>query len=164
MLTQSRAEIQAFFEKNAEKHRTFQKHVIVYIRYAIEKELVFTMVNGKLETIKQAQKGDYVILNPTIGGSGERYVREAAAVRERYDIMPDTTVMIEGSHWYQAQSKGFVKGFVYEGEPIRFEAPWGEAMILEPGDFLANSLSDGPDFIYRIEAGAFRDTYQPAEA
>jgi hypothetical protein len=39
---------------------------------------------------------------------------------------------------------------------ISFVAPWGEAMVLQPGDYLVKS--DGG--YYRIEREAFRTTYK----
>jgi hypothetical protein len=45
----------------------------------------------------------------------------------------------------------------YEGsESVVFVAPWGERMILSPGDYV---VSDGPDAFYRIARHEFSNTY-----
>jgi hypothetical protein len=67
----------------------------------------------------------------------------------------------EGFRQYPAN--GSCHAFEYEGQAFAFEAPWGERMIVNPGDYIATPTI-GSDDIYRIERNAFLATYREARA
>ena len=156
----SRALVVKAFHETPGK-RLFSKTGRVLARYAQAEETIFTLVAGKLETLNKAQFGDVVVMNAEIGGSAERYILPRAKFESRYTLTPGAPVVhADGHAWVWADASGRVLAFEWTGDPIRFEAPWGEDMVLESGDWLCQALP-GPDSdVYRIERGAFLTTYR----
>lgn len=114
-----------------------------YAVVATEEEVV-TITAAGAETRNSAAPGDVIMSGP----SGERYVVKAAKFGGLYDGEVGATVIPN-------QSQRLVKE--YEGAAsVVFVAPWGERMILNPGDYV---VSDGPDAFYRIARVEFEDTY-----
>jgi hypothetical protein len=47
----------------------------------------------------------------------------------------------------------------YAGETISFKAPWGEEMMCQNGEFIANPIGGAETDIYGIAEVEFRQTY-----
>ncbi len=135
--------------------REFQKFGIVMARTAIEGEVVITMINGVEETRKTAGPNDMVVRNP----GQEEYIISSDKFRQRYTLNQD---MYPGLVWVQYKAIGRCWAFMYTGDAFEFEAPWGEAMKVEPGDMIAITDPKNLDDIYRIEKTAFAETYRLA--
>lgn len=45
-------------------------------------------------------------------------------------------------------------------EKFTFDAPWGEPMLVEDGDYIAVADINNLDDIYRIEQESFKKTYK----
>jgi hypothetical protein len=138
--------------------RTYQKRGTFIARYAEPGETILTIVAGRLETLAGAEWGDVVLMNIEVGSSVERYLIKPAMFDKRYD-RTDRTIVTDGHSWMVVKAKGRVDAFRYEGPSIVFEAPWGEDMILQDGDWLARPTEGAADDIYRIEREAFAQTY-----
>jgi len=135
----------------ANKVKLYRKKALVMIRPAVAGEVIATRIDGEQETINTARAGDSVVR----GVKGELYVITPEAMANRYGPPigdPDP----QGFREYAA--KGVCHAFRYEGPPTTFEAPWGEQMIVRPGDFIGTSVL-GSDQFYRIETSAFAATY-----
>jgi hypothetical protein len=108
-----------------------------------EEEVVTVTASG-VETRNTATAGDVIMSGP----SGERYVVKATKFAGLYDGEVGDTVIPN-------QSPRMVKQ--YDGESVVFDAPWGERMLLQHGDYV---VSDGPDAFYRIGEHEFEETYE----
>lgn len=117
---------------------TFARNTVPGLR------VVTITADGK-ETENTANEGDVIMSGP----SGEQYVIKGPKFDKLYTENPDGTRIPEQSP--RQVSK-------YEGtEEITFTAPWGESMILKPGDYL---VKDG-DGYYRIAKTEYEQTYNP---
>jgi hypothetical protein len=153
-----------FFE--SQEKRTYLKYGQFLYRNAIEGETILTVVNGKLETIKTAEKNEVVLRNISIGSSAETYVISYDKFVDRYTSTP-TQKLIDGQFWSIAEAKGKIEAFEFTqyqlviGEPtIIFDAPWNEEMICYRGDYLARPIPGCNNDIYRIERETFNLTYR----
>jgi hypothetical protein len=145
----------AFAEAVAKKQvRRYRKKGNLRIRAAAAGEVVPTTIDGEKETVNTAGPGDYVVH----GTRGEQYVITPQILAARYGE-PIGPVDAQGYREYPA--RGSCYAFRYQGAPDTFKAPWGEEMIINPGDYLATPAI-GSDHIYRIEKNAFADTYVEA--
>ena len=111
-----------------------------------EKEMpvVTITVDGK-ETQNVAAPGDIIMSGP----SKEQYVIKAAKFPKLYQVTGDTAI--------PEQSPRMVA--VYTGKDmVNFTAPWGESMVLKPGDYL---VKDGDAGYYRIAKVEYEQTYNP---
>ncbi len=131
------------------KYNKFGK---VTVRKAKPGEVIDTIIGGKKETTNTAKTGDVVVQNPT----GELYVMTESKFLGRYTV--SGTI---GAKPIAAKATGSCWAFQYKGQAFSFQAPWGEEMIVEPGDFIAQSAQGNYDDIYRIEKNAFKRTYRP---
>jgi hypothetical protein len=131
--------------------RHYRKCARVDIRPAVPGELVETMLAGERETVNMARAGDYVVR----GIQGEQYIIKENTLATRYGP-PLTGPDEDGFRKYEA--KGDFHAFRYDGEPIEFMAPWGEAMIARSGDYIG-TIAIGSNEYYRIEEDAFDTTY-----
>ena len=102
------------------------------------------------ETMNQAQQGDFVVSN--LGGSGEEYILSGDKLAKRYKEV--------GNGIYQAT--GECRGVEYSGPETSFEASWGQAMVLKPGDMIVTPLPQKGE-VYRIARQEFESTYRPIE-
>ena len=108
----------------------------------IQMQVVTYTQDGK-ETQNTAAPNDIVMSGPT----GERYVVRAAKFPKLYTRGAGDTVTPDQTPKQVA---------VYTGQQtISFKAPWGEMMILKPGDYV---VKDG-DGYYRIAKTEFELTY-----
>jgi len=156
----SPAEVASLF--SSRPTRTYQKRGTFLARYAEPGETILTIVAGKLETLAAAKWGDVVLMNIEIGSSVERYLIAADMFQKRYELT-ERTITTDGHSWMLVTAKGQVNAWQYEGPSVTFEAPWGESMLLEEGDWIANPVGGKPDDIYRIEREAFAGTYRLLE-
>lgn len=122
-------------------------------------ETVLTIVSGKLETMKQAKAGDIVIRNIILGGSAETYIMSKEKFENRYSVVDNTSLFIDGYLWYKATAKGQVFASMYKGDTFKFTASWGEEMICNDGDYIARPVDGDINDVYRIEKDAFDKTY-----
>jgi hypothetical protein len=142
--------------------KTYQKRGTFLARYAEPDETILTIVAGKLETLAAAKWGDVVVMNIEIGSSVERYLVAKDMFEKRYELT-ERTITTDGHSWMLVNAKGRVRAWQYEGPSVTFEAPWGESMLLEEGDWIASPVGGEPDDIYRIEREAFAGTYRLLE-
>ena len=105
---------------------------------------VVTMTADGKETQNNAELGDIIIS----GATGENYVIKKAKFPKLYHGSI-------GSDVYPEQSPRQVA--VYNGEPVSFKAPWGEDMIIKPGDYLVKDPANTG--YYRIAKVEFEKTY-----
>ena len=122
-------------------------------------ESVLTIVAGKLETIKQANRGDIILRNIIIGSSAETYIVAPDVFEKRYEKTNTDEIFMDGFIWSKAIAKGKINAAQYIGETIEFDAPWGEKMLCETGDWIANPIGGNEDDIYRSEKDTFIQTY-----
>jgi len=110
---------------------------------------VVTVTSDGKETQNVAQKGDIIMSGP----SEENYVIKSEKFPKLYQGNLGSTVVPE-------QSPRMVA--VYNGDkPVTFTAPWGESMVLKPGDYL---VKDGDQGYYRIAKAEYEQTYnQPGK-
>ncbi len=113
---------------------------------ANEPQRVVTMTSDGKETENTAAQGDIIMSGP----SGETYVLKAAKFPKLYQGSIGETVVPE-------QNPRMVA--LYDGDQvINFMAPWGENMVLKPGDYL---VKDGDSGYYRIAKLEYEQTYNP---
>jgi len=128
--------------------KDYAKFTEIKVRKAIPNELIETFTSDGKETQNTANENDFVVTN--LGGSGEEYILPADKLHKRY-------FNVEGDIW---KAKGECKALEYIGEPMHFEAIWGEAMALKPGDMICSPLPDLNE-VYRIARAEFFSTYAP---
>lgn len=126
--------------------KDYAKFTEIKVREAIPNELIETFTSDGKETQNTAKENDFVVTN--LGGSGEVYILPADKLYKRY-------FNVEGDIW---KAKGECKALEYSGEPMQFEASWGEAMVLKPGDMICSPLPDLNE-VYRIARAEFFSTY-----
>lgn len=104
---------------------------------------VTTVTADGKETENTANVGDFIVSGP----SRERYVLTPAKLSKNYVGNPGQTLTPEQGPRLVAR---------YDGRDIvNFTAPWGERMVLKPGDFVVKA----DDGYYRIAAKEFVHTY-----
>ena len=107
---------------------------------------VETITSDGKETQNVAEPGDIIMSGP----SRENYVLKAAKFPKLYQGQIGQTVVPE-------QNPRMVA--LYTGqETVSFIAPWGESMVLKPGDYL---VKDGDAGYYRIAKVEYEQTYNP---
>lgn len=105
---------------------------------------VVTVTSDGKETQSVAEKGDIIFS----GVHQEKYTIKAAKLPKLY-------VGNVGGDIHPEQSPRQVA--VYSGEPVLFKAPWGEDMIIKPGDYLVKDPANTG--YYRIAKAEFEKTY-----
>ncbi len=116
--------------------------------YAVSQQQmpVVTMTSDGKETQNTAEPNDIIMSGP----SGEKYVIKAAKFPKLY-------VGQMGGPVHPEQSPRNVA--VYTGQtPVNFTAPWGESMVLKPGDYL---VKEAEGKYYRIAKKEYEMTYNP---
>ena len=110
-----------------------------------EQPVVTVTCDGE-ETQNVAAQGDIIMSGP----SKENYVVKSAKFPKLYQGQIGQTVIPE-------QGPRLVA--LYTGQqPVSFTAPWGESMVLKPGDYL---VKDGDQGYYRIAKVEYEQTYNP---
>jgi len=107
---------------------------------------VTTVTSDGKETQNTADSGDIVMSGP----SGEKYVIKSAKFPKLYSGQI-------GGPIHPEQSPRNV-GIYYGSAPITFTAPWGESMVLKPGDYL---VKEDEGKYYRIAKKEYEATYNP---
>jgi hypothetical protein len=111
-----------------------------------QEQPVVTITSDGKETQNVAAPNDIIMSGP----SRENYVVKAAKFPKLYQGQLGQTVVPE-------QSPRMVS--LYTGQqPVTFTAPWGESMVLKPGDYL---VKDGDTGYYRIAKHEYEQTYNP---
>lgn len=126
--------------------KRYKKFGTVHARPAVNGERIVTILDGVKETENTAKHGDIVVTGP----KGEEYIIGKDKFKSRYK-----STAKHGE--YEPIGEGFATR--YTGEEFRFPAPWGEEMLIQPGDYLYTPAI-GSDDIYRIEAEVFKQTYR----
>jgi hypothetical protein len=118
------------------------------VSYAVAQQQmpITTMTSDGKETQNTAESGDIVMSGP----SGEKYVIKAAKFPKLYSGHIGGTIHPE-------QNPRNV-GIYYGSAPITFTAPWGESMVLKPGDYL---VKEDEGKFYRIAKKEYELTYNP---
>jgi len=107
---------------------------------------VVTVTADGRETQNSAEPNDVIMSGP----SGERYV-------VRSSKFPKLYVGSVGGTVHPEQSPRSVA--LYSGDsPVSFVAPWGESMVLKPGDYL---VREDEGKYYRIARHEYEMTYNP---
>jgi hypothetical protein len=109
-----------------------------------ERVVVTTTADG-VETTNTAIPGDVIMSGP----SGELYVVKSGKFASLYEGTLGAAVIPNQSPRRVTRYTG--------GTTVVFTAPWGEDMVLKPGDYL---VADGEGF-YRIAREEFEKTYDP---
>lgn len=118
---------------------------MTYTVSSTEQPVVTVTSDGK-ETQNVAAQGDIIMSGP----SRENYVVKSAKFPKLYQGDVGGVVMPEQSPRLVATYTG--------KEPVQFTAPWGESMVLKPGDYL---VKDGDAGYYRIAKVEYEQTYNP---
>ena len=106
---------------------------------------VTTITHSGIETTNKALDGDIIMC----GSSKERYVLKLSKFLKLYIEDKDKDVYPEQSYRTVA---------LYDKvDEINFIAPWGESMVLKPGDYLVKESDE--DKYYRIGKFEFEETY-----
>lgn len=113
---------------------------------ATAQQPITTTTNDGKETQNTAEPNDIVISGP----SREMYVLKPAKFSKNYQGKIGGPVYPEQNLRYVALYTGSM--------PINFLAPWGESMVLKPGDYL---VKEAEGKYYRIAKKEYEDTYNP---
>lgn len=141
--------------KEAGLIKTAKKTAKIWVRDAYPQEVIETWINDELETKKTAGIDEVVV--QAITKDKEEYLISVELLNKRYERTKKKQIK-KGLWWRLYEPKGFAYVFEYHGPSATFMAPWDELMIIHPGDYLATT--DGnEDSVYRIERGAFDQTY-----
>jgi hypothetical protein len=108
-------------------------------------QVVETYTSDGKETTNTAHKGDFIFSGP----SGELYVLKPSKVQKVY------TGSIGGTLTPEQSNRSVT---LYNGPEINFTAPWGESMVLKPGDYLVKEQDNSG--YYRIAKKEFEQTYE----
>lgn len=107
---------------------------------------VVTITSDGKETQNVAQPNDIIMSGP----SKENYVVKGIKFPKLYQGELGQTVVPE-------QSPRMVAAYTGK-DSVTFTAPWGESMVLKPGDYL---VKDGDQGYYRIAKVEYEQTYNP---
>jgi len=140
--------------KKALKYQPFdgsqeQMPAMSYMVVKEPQEVVTITADGK-ETQNKAESGDVIISGP----SKEKYAIKASKFPKLYSGKLGEVITPEQSPRLVAQVNNIQ-------QPITFKAPWGEDMILKPGDYL---VKDGDQGYYRIAKKEYEQTYNPIKS
>lgn len=129
-----------------------QKFGRVFVNYEPVGTEIHTIIDGKIETKNTVKHEDDAVIT---GPKGEKYIISAQTLKDRYKKVGDSP---KGEVYAPT---GKILAVKYVGPSFSFPAPWGENMICNNGDYLCATL-EKPSEVYRIEKGAFFQTYKKA--
>jgi len=134
-------------KKKAINYAFVQPDALRPLTYCVSKErsTIETHTADGKETTNTAEIGDIIFSGP----SGERYVLKPAKVQKLYTGTIGAALTPEQTPRQVAR---------YDGQEMSFVAPWGENMVIKPGDYLVRE-QDGSGY-YRIAKKEFEQTYQ----
>lgn len=138
----------------------YKKTGTAWLRPAEPGEIIETRVGGQLETLSQARSDSFVVRANT--KDQEQYIISGARARERYNLSNLDSSSPGNQAFVECEAIGTVWAYQYSGDTFTFQAPWGEQMIVNDGDFLCSPSLDSFDDVYRIEQNAFYETYRSA--
>jgi hypothetical protein len=124
-------------------------------------EIIVTEIRGEgEETVSRpADEGDWVVRNRCPETGNEQYLVSADKFKGRYRR---TAQPAESDGWAEFVPLGKTVRYFFlpanEGS-FTFKAPWGEDMVVHPGDVIVQDLDDRWD-VYRVAAASFRCTYE----
>lgn len=140
--------------------KVYQKTANVLWRPTVPGETVITAISGVIETIRTVGMGQIIIRNFDVGKTTELYVVGLNKFASRYKVEEGMHYIIDGINWGLAKAEGRIRSFQWDAEAFTFDAPWGEQMLCNPGDWIAIPYPTKDDLdIYRIEKNAFANTY-----
>lgn len=116
-----------------------------YTQSQAQQPVITVTADGK-ETQNVAEPGDIIMSGP----SRENYVVKAAKFPKLYQGEVGGVVTPEQGPRMVARYMG--------RDTVQFTAPWGESMVLKPGDYL---VRDGDAGYYRIAQAEYEQTYNP---
>lgn len=134
-------------------------------RPATPGEIVVTVIagEGKETQSKPAAAGDWVVRNRCESSGHEQYLVSAGKFAERYEG-PLGPADRDGWAPYRPRGVEMLYALVRDEDgSFSFTAPWGEAMVARPGDALVRDPNDPKD-LYRVQAAAFKCTYEIVKA
>ena len=134
-------------------------------RPAREGEIVISVIagEGKETQSRPARPGDWVVRNRCPETGNEEYLVRGEKFRDRYRA---TSVAPGPDGWQEFRPVGKELRFIFlppEEGAFTFTAPWGEAMVVRPGDAILQDPKDEKD-VYRVAAGSFAYTYEVVAA
>lgn len=130
----------------------YKKTAKVLARQAIPGEVIETMIDGRLETRKEAGDNEMVVKNP----GGEVYLVSKETFHSKYELLEDSSE----SDWRTYQAKGEIWALPNTfGRPIEIQAPWGPMYGDENCWLVMNSEGDA----YLLADEAKNETYAPVE-
>lgn len=137
--TTSKKQLEYSFSVSTEK--------LTPMSYTVAKEPteVETILPDGKETKNKAEPGDIIMSGP----SGERYVIKAKKFGSLYSGKIGEKIKVAPNPRQVARYSG--------KDTISFKAPWGEDMVLKPGDYV---VKDGDSGFYRIAKAEFEKTYE----
>jgi hypothetical protein len=130
-------------------------------RPAMLGEVIMTIIagGGKETQSKPAEAGDMVVRNRCAATGGEQYLVKSTSFAERYEATPETADA-QGWRHYRPRGAEMLYFIVREQDgSFRFDAPWGEPMVAQPGDAIARNPTN-PSDTYRVAREAFTCTYE----
>jgi len=120
-----------------------------FIIYEMDVPLeVITKIKGVKETTNTAKRGDVIFTGPL----GEQYVVGPSKFISLYNVQEGIATPRPLPRMVAKITKTLL-----HNKPLQFIAPWGESMLLAPGDYLVQDPSGKGH--YRIEKSAFTMTY-----
>ena len=97
--------------------RKYRKSVTVLARPAIPGEVIETMIDGRLETRKEAGENEMVVTNP----GGELYIVPGETFHSKYALLGSSE-----DEWQKYEAKGEIWAIQNPfGSDIEIQAPWG---------------------------------------
>ena len=159
----TQVDVQALFAKAEADGRVgaARKTKPVDVRAATPGEIVVSIIKGEGKETQSppAQAGDMVVRNRCAETGNEEILVSAAKFAQRYEG-PIGDADAQG--WAPYRPKGVEMSYLTlradEG-PFSFTAPWGEPMVVRPGDAIVQDPNNSAD-TYRIAAAAFACTYE----
>ncbi|QJT71152.1 hypothetical protein GR11A_00115 [Vibrio phage vB_VcorM_GR11A] len=150
--TRTQKDMELFWNKALDEGRVehYSKFGTVRARLARKGDVVITEIDGVKETENRAKSSDVVVT----GVKGEQYLVDIRKFKERYRG-PKLTYT---DQVYNAVGETYAARWT--GAPLKFTASWGEAMIIEPGDYLCSTTQQASGDLYRIERSAFKESYR----
>eukprot|EP00947_MAST-08B_sp_MAST-8B-sp1_P005320 g5320.t1 len=154
-----------------EEGALYRKKLWAFLRPAAKGEKIETVVGGKVESSCVA-KGDSSWVVRAATSDGEQYITtqeqfEASYLPEGEELEEDEYADLRAAGFKRFHSKRVVHGLrVTEADMAThfpsacFKAPWGEWMRVEQDDMLVTDQAMKE--VYRIEKGAFEQTYELA--
>ena len=133
----------------------YKKFGLVNVRPANPGEKITTCIKGEIETTNVANSGDVVVMN-MLTDSREQYILAGPVFKKRYTFQQSEAPI---GNWNAYVPTGETDAFVWNAEPSTFVAPWGEPMVINPGDFLCR-VPGTVDDIYRIAKTEMEETYR----